>query len=323
MSDLISIIIPTFNRAHLIGETLDSILAQTYQNWECIIVDDGSTDTTEELIATYIAADSRFQFFHRPSDRPKGGNACRNYGFEKSKGVFIKWFDSDDLMKPEFLSIQYQTLLVSPELDFCAAFCEVFPSNENHQFLNPLVTENSDDLLFDLLYERIFFLTPAPLWRNSFLVHKKLFDEQLFRGQEADFNFRRLLEGARFRYTSDILFMIRRGHESIESTAKSDIKSFESRITYYNNYFIAVDGITGNIHLKEQAKKYIVSRQAALLCNLYCSKNKTIYFSQVLLNISKCNISYLRKTFLRFSIRILRHSGRGYRLIKFANVIIQ
>jgi glycosyltransferase involved in cell wall biosynthesis len=95
---LVSIIIPTFNRAHLIGETLDSVLSQTYTNWECIVVDDGSTDETEKLLATYCAKDNRFRYHHRPSNRPKGANACRNYGFESSKGEYIQFLDSDDLI---------------------------------------------------------------------------------------------------------------------------------------------------------------------------------------------------------------------------------
>lgn len=81
---LVSIIIPTFNRAHLIGETLDSVLAQTYPNWECIVVDDGSTDNTDEVMAEYMARDARFQYHHRPEDRLPGGNAARNYGVEFS-----------------------------------------------------------------------------------------------------------------------------------------------------------------------------------------------------------------------------------------------
>ena len=97
-SPLVSIIIPTYNRAHLIGETLDSVLAQTYTNWECIVVDDGSTDETDKLLAAYCEKDVRFQYFHRPNNRPKGANACRNYGFELSKGGYINWLDSDDML---------------------------------------------------------------------------------------------------------------------------------------------------------------------------------------------------------------------------------
>ena len=100
---LVSIIIPTFNRAHLIEGTLESIMAQTYQNWECIIVDDGSTDVTLEVLAIYARLDTRIVFYKRPNGLPKGVNVCRAYGFEKSKGEYISWFDSDDIMHPDKL----------------------------------------------------------------------------------------------------------------------------------------------------------------------------------------------------------------------------
>ena len=103
MKDLVSVIIPTYNRSHLLDETLVSLLNQTYQNWECIVVDDDSTDTTTAVLQKYIAKDNRFQYHHRPKDRLRGGNAARNYGFEISKGKYIQWFDSDDIMLPEKL----------------------------------------------------------------------------------------------------------------------------------------------------------------------------------------------------------------------------
>ena len=96
---LVSIIVPTFNREYLIGETLDSVLVQTYTNWECIVVDDGSTDETEKIIKTYVDSDSRFQCHKRPKTRLKGANACRNYGFEMSKGDYLIFLDSDDLLE--------------------------------------------------------------------------------------------------------------------------------------------------------------------------------------------------------------------------------
>ncbi|HEY4538836.1 MAG TPA: glycosyltransferase family 2 protein, partial [Faecalibacter sp.] len=101
---LVSIIIPTFNRADLIGETLDSIIEQNYQNWECIVVDDGSTDNTEEILMRYQIKDNRFSYYKRPKFLLKSGNSCRNYGFEKSSGELIVFFDSDDVMLQDFLS---------------------------------------------------------------------------------------------------------------------------------------------------------------------------------------------------------------------------
>jgi glycosyltransferase involved in cell wall biosynthesis len=103
---LVSIIIPTYNRAHLIGETLDSVLAQTYTNWECIVVDDGSKDGTDEVIERYVAKDTRFKYYHRPADRLKGANACRNIGLENCTGSYVVFFDSDDLMTPDHLEVK-------------------------------------------------------------------------------------------------------------------------------------------------------------------------------------------------------------------------
>jgi glycosyltransferase involved in cell wall biosynthesis len=97
---LVSIIIPTYNRAHLIGETLDSVLSQTYHNWECIIVDDGSKDNTVEVVGEYVKKDSRFKYFHRPDEHLSGGNGDRNYGIIKSEGDFINFLDSDDYLHP-------------------------------------------------------------------------------------------------------------------------------------------------------------------------------------------------------------------------------
>lgn len=98
MPSLVSIIIPTYNRAHLLGETLNSVMAQTYRNWECIVVDDGSTDHTNELLEFYNKKDSRIQYHHRPKSYPKGANPFRNYGFKLSHGEYVQWFDSDDII---------------------------------------------------------------------------------------------------------------------------------------------------------------------------------------------------------------------------------
>ena len=83
---IVSIIIPVFNRYQIIGETLNSIINQTYSNWECIVVDDGSSDYTEQLMEFYTQKDPRIIFVRRPDNRPKGANACRNYGFEFKQG---------------------------------------------------------------------------------------------------------------------------------------------------------------------------------------------------------------------------------------------
>ncbi|MFG6687632.1 glycosyltransferase family 2 protein [Mariniflexile sp. HNIBRBA6329] len=113
----ISIIIPVFNRGTLLPYTLDSILLQTYTDWECILVDDLSTDDSFSVMEQYQKKDKRFKIYKRPEIVKKGANACRNYGFLQSLGLYIKWFDSDDIMLPKHLDIAYKTL-VDEGLDF-------------------------------------------------------------------------------------------------------------------------------------------------------------------------------------------------------------
>ena len=108
---LISIIIPNFNRAHLISETLESIRNQTYKHWECIVVDDHSIDNSWAIVDDYCKKDKRFKQVKRPNELPKGACSCRNYGFEISKGLYVNWFDSDYIMISDKLEKQLEQLL--------------------------------------------------------------------------------------------------------------------------------------------------------------------------------------------------------------------
>nr|WP_315142619.1 glycosyltransferase family 2 protein [uncultured Flavobacterium sp.] len=107
---LVSIIIPTYNRAHLIGETLDCVLTQTYSNWECIVVDEGSTDKTHTLLADYSNRDSRFRYIVKPADIKKGASISRNLGLKIAKGEFIQFLDSDDILAPNKIEVQLDLL---------------------------------------------------------------------------------------------------------------------------------------------------------------------------------------------------------------------
>lgn len=97
-----SIIVPTYNCALVITETLNSVFSQTHQNWECIIIDDGSTDNTEEVVQYYLKKDCRFQFPKRIDSYKKGGNGARNYGFDLSVGDFIQYLDAVDILSYEY-----------------------------------------------------------------------------------------------------------------------------------------------------------------------------------------------------------------------------
>lgn len=99
-----SIIIPTYNRVTVIAHSLNSILAQTFQDWECLVVDDSSTDNTREIVQKYCNSDSRFRYIL--NKEKKGANGARNTGIKQAKGRYVSFLDSDDSWHSDMLEQQ-------------------------------------------------------------------------------------------------------------------------------------------------------------------------------------------------------------------------
>lgn len=186
---LVSIIIPVYNRADLLGSTLDSILYQTYKNWECIVVDDGSDDYILELMNFYCGWDNRIKFFTRPAEYLKGANSCRNYGFKKSRGLYIQWFDSDDLMVPGFLETKIKAI-EEKKVDF------VISKSTNFQDPDPgnIISKNEKYYRFDefpitsfnYVSQKINWLTYDFFGKKEILIDIK-FNPNLRSSQEYNF----------------------------------------------------------------------------------------------------------------------------------------
>lgn len=113
----ISIIIPCYNNGTYLREMIECFLNQTEANWELIIVDDGSTDNTPEIVKHYAEVDRRISFFQR-NRLPKGSVVCRNIGFQKSKGKYICHLDADDLVSETFVEHRVEFMENNPDLDY-------------------------------------------------------------------------------------------------------------------------------------------------------------------------------------------------------------
>ncbi|RZN83113.1 MAG: glycosyltransferase family 2 protein [Winogradskyella sp.] len=186
MQPLVSIIIPSYNRADLIGETLESIISQTHQNWECLIVDDGSTDNSIEVINTFIEKDSRIKFYERPETKPKGANACRNYGLELSKGEYINWLDSDDVFHPVKLEKQIKRI-IDDNVSFSICKSHVFENsiNESKDLKLKSIEIKTEDPFNAFISKQIIIPIQAPIFKKDFLTDNNFyFDESLQAGQE-------------------------------------------------------------------------------------------------------------------------------------------
>ena len=133
MEDLVSIIMPSYNTARYIRDSIQSVLDQTYENWELIIVDDCSTDNTDEVVNSF--QDDRIRFFKNDSNY--GAALTRNKALREAKGEWIAFLDSDDLWEPTKLE---EMLLFMKQNNYVFAYHEFEKIDENSDSLNILVS---------------------------------------------------------------------------------------------------------------------------------------------------------------------------------------
>lgn len=306
MTELISIIIPTYNRAHLIGETLDTVLLQTYNNWECIIIDDASTDNTADIVNEYVRKDNRFQYHTRPEQRLKGPNSCRNYGFEISKGDYVKWFDSDDFMFSNLIESQIKVLNEKIECVVCKVA---------YDFGNDKKEENkiySDNLIEDYLMGNIAFYISGPLWKKGFLnKQKQLFDETIKNLDDWDFNLRMLYQEPSIIYLDEALIQYRIHEASLSNEInKLNFQEIQSEFKAIRKHLLLIeqnkkaDPKRLKIYLKNR-HKFIL--RAALVEN---NKYKFYYLKQLLiLNFQLFQFLEMTKTIVGFTIYSIFKKG--------------
>ncbi|MEO9953577.1 glycosyltransferase family 2 protein [Nonlabens sp.] len=192
--NLISIIIPSYNRAHLIIETLESIRKQTYGNWECIIVDDRSTDYTEQVVCDYIKDKPRFSYYNRPLEKLKGANSCRNYGLSISNGDYIIFFDSDDVLTSTSFENRVKEFQKNDNLDIVIFEMGKFSGNKFQKESKSLVINGDWDVALNafLTLKTLPWSICRPTYKKSFIDNIK-FNENLQRFQDIDFNIRLLV----------------------------------------------------------------------------------------------------------------------------------
>lgn len=184
---LVSIIIPTYNRAYVISETLKSVYSQTYPNWECIVVDDGSTDNTKNIVEEVSKTDPRFFYFK--NIKSKGAPGARNTGLELARGEFISFFDSDDKLLPKYIENKLKHFIANPELDLVISSSKMVEKGKETFYTN-MPTKQDPLVRFYSLYPivDIPWLTPT-LIRKSFLEKNNiLWDETVKLHQDIQFN---------------------------------------------------------------------------------------------------------------------------------------
>ena len=232
MKAKVSIIMATYNRAHFIAETLRSIQNQTFNNWECLIIDDGGSDNTEEIINPILEKDIRFQFLKRPITYVKGIPGCRNYGLDLAQADFVIFFDDDDIVHPDLLRISIN-IIDNKKVDFChfqkQSFERILPDFEKTDTTFQQILNKTK--MFEVITQEIGLASCTVLWYRA-CFDKIRFNENLLYAEEWECYSKIISEGFEGIIIGNVLYFNRKhpnsntgefySNNSIRRKSKSD-----------------------------------------------------------------------------------------------------
>lgn len=305
---LVSVVIPTYNRADLVREAIQSVLDQTYQNFEIIVVDDGSTDGTEQVLAPYK---DKIIYIYQEN---QGGAAARNTGINRAKGKYIAFLDSDDLWFPQKLEKQVEIL--DKNQDISVVYSNIIKIDEN----NKIIGRGSKGNRFPsgYIFHEVLLRKTACAFLQTMLVRKKCFeqigylDEELKKSHDRDMIIR-LAKSYKMHGIKEPLTKFRL-HDLTPCLAKmgmEDREYYESRI---------LDKIFSNYgkNLSDKLRKQIISNHHLRIGLGYLNREGNCVAARKRFLLSLSNNPFNLKAFKYFALSLL-----GLRLLKFFIVFKQ
>src|SRR5262245_1090896 len=227
----VSVIIPTHNRSDFLRDAIASVLGQTYQAFELIVVDDASTETTAEVVETFD--DSRIKLFRH--DISKGGSAARNTGIVKSTCDYIAFLDDDDEWLPEKLSRQMEVLLSSPPEVGCVYSGYLGVSRSTGTIAGEHIPSKRGDLSKDLLAGNCVGSASSVVLKRECLEKVGLFDEKLPCSQDYDL-WIRISNEFLFECVPEALFKYHIHENKISTNLDALTRGLEIMATKYRDY---------------------------------------------------------------------------------------
>lgn len=238
---MVSLITPSFNSAAYVEATYHSILRQTNPNWEWIIVDDGSSDHTLDLLGQYAASDSRIRFYKR-ANLPKGATTCRNEAVAVSRGEYLIFLDTDDILASFCIEQRLQGIIHNPEADFVVFQMLHFQERTDDLRLLWNMADSRDDL------ERAIRLNPvmagsSTIWKKSSFIEIGLWDPKILINQDIELHIRAICKGCAYKLLLDLPpdLYVRNVPTSISRAKKKSQEKQRSRVYYYQQIADHID----------------------------------------------------------------------------------
>jgi glycosyltransferase involved in cell wall biosynthesis len=258
----VTIIIPAFNAEKYIAESVESVLAQSHPVVECIVVDDGSTDRTAEIVESF---GDRVRLVRQANAER---SAARNAGLALASGEYVGFLDADDLLLPGKVAEQVAFLEAHPEYDVVYSLVKYFRDGTNDRYTVRRPTP-SGDILPQLIYTN-FITMNSPLFRRGAVERVAGFDVTFSRYEDWDFLLRLALTGSRFGFV-DSFHAACRMHG--DNTVKDLVRMFEAKLTVARKIVgrfateLGQHGIDGRsvvaFHQADYGRKLILAGQVA------------------------------------------------------------
>lgn len=206
---VVSVIVPCHNYGHFLAEALESVRVQSSPDWECIVVDDGSTDDTRRVSDRFLSMDPRFKYLHQSN---QGLSAARNAGIGVCTGSYVQLLDADDMLEARKLEAQVAYLEKHPETDIVYGDARYFNESNAPPLANDLskngrqamaqISGTGPAVLYALARGNIMVVN-APLLRNTVIDDVGRFNQDLWGHEDWDYWIRCALAGKRFQYIDE------------------------------------------------------------------------------------------------------------------------
>ena len=232
----VTVVMPVFNRADLVAETMRSLLAQTHKEFELIVVNDGSTDHSAEVVASF--KDSRVRLIDLPGNC--GAATARNIGMRMAQGDLIAVMDSDDLALPDRLTMQETFMTANPEVQIAGGNCIKMVNGKNHGMKHPALDGVIKARLLAL--DGSSMIHPSSIMRTGFIRQHRITYPEYVIGDDHALWLSALRQGARFAGQQEFVLMYRRHSgnitaEGLASTDEAQRKTTPLRIDMLHTFF--------------------------------------------------------------------------------------
>ena len=215
-NELISVIVPIYNVENYLRMCLDSIQNQTYTNFECLLINDGSPDSSAEICREYVDKDSRFRYFEKENG---GVSSARNLGMKCANGDYITFVDPDDWLDPDYLEILYLKMM-EYDADVAIATYKKYSVSDGCYYFHVL-----DQDYYEKPYRESFDSTFNVSWGKLFkrsLLYSLVFNEQRVMGEDLEFNFKVFLRLNKCLYIHKPLYNFRQHNSSTRARILTD-----------------------------------------------------------------------------------------------------